>query len=267
MALVAVVGPAAVFSDRLPEMRFAQLWPQQGLIELERYVRELELVERALPQRPFTLVNFVSTIDGRATVNGRSGPLGDEGDKALFHALRREVDAVLVGTGTLAAERYGRMIRDPAARKLRLERGLRPEPLACTLTRRGTLPLGIPLFDEPEAQIVAFTSAEVDSGAARARLDVVTMEPDELSFAAALAHLRADYEVRALLCEGGPRVFSALAHEGVFDQLFLTLSDKLSGGGDALSITSGAELPEPATMVLEGVLERQGTLFLRYACN
>jgi hypothetical protein len=60
-------------------------------------------------------------------------------------------------------------------------------------------------------------------------------------------------------------VFGALADEGVADQLFLTLARKFVGGGDAPAIASGAELVRPLTMDLEGVLERAGSLFLRYA--
>lgn len=248
-------------------MQLSQLWPQPRSVEIERYVQELDLTGRALEQRPFTMVNFIASIDGRASVNGRSGPLGDEADKELFRALRAEVDAVLVGTGTLATERYGRMIRDPAVRERRRRRGLRPEPLACTVTRRGALPLDIPLFFEPEAEVVVFAGADVDAGEARAQLDVVRMQADELTFAAALAYLRAEYDVRALLCEGGPRVFGALISEGLVDQLFLTIAHMFVGGGDAPAIASGAELVEPAAMVLEGALEHQGTLFLRYATS
>jgi riboflavin biosynthesis pyrimidine reductase len=248
-------------------MQLSQLWPQQRSVEIERYVEELNLIGRAAQQRPFTMVNFIASIDGRASVNGRSGPLGDEADKELFRTLRSEVDAVLVGTGTLATERYGRMIRDPAVRERRRQRGMRPEPLACTLTRRGSLPLDIPLFVEPEAMVVAFAGDDVDTGEVRAQLDLVRMQQDELTFAAALAYLRGEYGVRALLCEGGPRVFAALAAEGLVDQLFLTISPMFVGGGDAPAISSGAELVQPAAMVLEGVLERQGTLFLRYAAS
>ena len=116
-------------------MLFTQLWPERREVEVDRFVADLGFAARAVPERPFTVVNFVSSVDGRATVHGRSGPLGDGGDKALFRALRNAVDAVLVGTGTLEAERYGRMIRDPSVRERRRQRGLPPEPLACTVTK------------------------------------------------------------------------------------------------------------------------------------
>lgn len=247
-----------------PRMVFRRLLPDPDEVDIEAHVRALRLRERAPGERPYTVVNFVSSLDGRATVNGRSGALGDEGDKALFRALRAAADAVLVGTGTLEVERYGRMIRSPEVREARRAEGLAPEPLACVLTRSGRLPLGIPLFSEPEAHVVVFSGAEVELGSVAARVEVVPLGAAEVDFTHALAHLRSAYGVRALLCEGGPRVFSALLQEAVVDELFLTVAPKLVGGGAEAPVTSGPEPAELTDARLAGVLERDGTLFLRY---
>ncbi|MDQ6836100.1 MAG: dihydrofolate reductase family protein, partial [Actinomycetota bacterium] len=215
-------------------------------------------------KRPYTVANFVASVDGRASFAGRSGPLGDDGDKALFTALRAQADAVLVGTNTLATERYGRLIPDPEVRARRRSAGRRPEPILCTATRSGKLPLDIPVFAEPEAEIVVFTGAKVSLGPVAARVDVVRTEAGKLSFTTALAELRAQRDIRALLCEGGPTVLGALVREQALDELFLTVTAKLAGGGAAPAITSGPALPELAPAELAGVLERAGTLFLRY---
>lgn len=244
-------------------MEFQQVWPPGGPVEIEAYINGLEFAARTPAERPFTVANFISSIDGRASVQGRSGGLGDAGDKAVFRALRRTVDAVLVGTRTLAAERYGRIVADPEARERRRARGLPAEPLACTLTRSGSLPLDIPLFAEPEAEVVVFSGQPVDLTGVQAQVEVVRID-GQLSFASALRHLRAQRDVRALLCEGGPGVFGALLGEGVVDELFLSFAAMLTGGGDAPAITRGPELPAPAQVTLKGVLGRGESLFLRY---
>ena len=86
--------------------------------------------------RPYVLLNMVSTADGRATLGGRSGPLGGRADRELFHGLRTAVDAVMVGAGTVRAERYGRLDPRRVARRRRRERGLSEEPLACIVSGR-----------------------------------------------------------------------------------------------------------------------------------
>ena len=80
-----------------------------------------------------------------------------------------------------------------------------------------------------------------------------------------LRRLRADYGVRALLCEGGPTLFGALLQEAVVDELFLTLAPKLAGGGRGPTITAGPGAGRSADLSLAWLLERNGSLYLRYS--
>jgi riboflavin-specific deaminase-like protein len=238
-------------------MRYARLYPEPGELTLEEIREQLEFPVH--DDRPYTIANFVSSADGRAAISGRSAPLSDEGDRALFHALRERVDAVMVGTGTLRTERYGALIRDEEACRRRVERGLDPQPLACVVTRSGSLPLDIPLFAGP--RVVAFAPQPVEG------LETVVLDPTELTLTAVVRVLRADFGVRSLLCEGGPTLFGSLIHEGLVDELFLTLAPKLAGGGTAPTISSGAELAEPATLRLRSIFDRSGSLFLRFVVS
>jgi 5-amino-6-(5-phosphoribosylamino)uracil reductase len=93
---------------------------------------------------------------------------------------------------------------------------------------------------------------------------MVALEPGELTLTTVLRHLRSERGIRSLLCEGGPTMFGVLLQEGLADELFLTLAPKLAGGGTSPTIASGPELAEPDRLSLKWVLERQGSLFLRY---
>jgi riboflavin biosynthesis pyrimidine reductase len=57
--------------------------------------------------RPRVRLNMVASVDGAASLQGRSGALGGPADKALFATLRSLADVVLVGAGTMRAEEYG----------------------------------------------------------------------------------------------------------------------------------------------------------------
>jgi riboflavin biosynthesis pyrimidine reductase len=243
-------------------LRFDQLLPEAGEVQIGEVLAGLRLRDLAPADRPYVIANFVSTVDGRATFQGGSGHLGDEGDLEMFRALRREVDAVLAGTGTLRAEQYGRILKLPPSREGRRRRGLAPEPLATTLTRSGNVPLDIPLFAEPEAKVVLFSGREIDVSRAAAQVEVVVLHPPEL--ASALVYLRTHHQVRLLLCEGGPAMLAALVRARLLDELFLTLAPELTGGGSGPALTTGPELPELRGMELASVLERAGSLFLRY---
>ena len=60
-----------------------------------------------LAGRPWVGVCMIVSLDGSTSVGGRSGGLGKEGDHAVFAALRRAADVILVGSTTAAAEQYG----------------------------------------------------------------------------------------------------------------------------------------------------------------
>jgi riboflavin biosynthesis pyrimidine reductase len=246
---------------------------------VEDVVRELGLGERTgtPPGRPRVLLNMVSTVDGRASLGGRSGPISDRADRALFHELRGAVDAVLVGAGTVRAERYGRIIPDAARRALRLQRGLSEEPLACIVSGRLALDGEVPLLAEPAARVAILTpsQASLAAGGAHgahahgAHVDYVRAERDgRLDLAAALAELHERFAIRTLLCEGGPHLIYQLLAADLADEMLLTLSPRLAGdepsGAGALRILAGGELQPPLQLELLGVLSSDSSLFLRY---
>ena len=251
-------------------VKYRRLLPAAAAeIAVDTLLDEMFAGLEAPESKPYTLVNFIASADGRATFMGRSGALGDDGDRALFHGLRERADAVLAGPRTMQVENYGRILAKADRRRRRLERGQAAEPLACLMTRTGHVPTGIPLFAEPEARIVVFAQASAELRRTlddcAAQVELCALPGGQMTFTTALDRLRADYGVRTLLCEGGPRVFGAILAEGIADELFLTLAPKLVGGGDGPTITAGPELPELAPLRLRWLLERQQSLFARYA--
>ena len=147
-------------TPRGPDLELQQLLPEHRTVSVGDLLGALDPAEHAGRDRPHTLVNFVATVDGRTSFLGRSGPIGDEGDRQMFHGLRERVDAVMAGTATMRTERYGRIVRDPERRRRRTERGLAPEPLAVIVTRSGDVPFEIPLFAEPDARVVIFSPTD-----------------------------------------------------------------------------------------------------------
>ena len=256
---------AASSSGPSPELRRLVAEPEPvGVVDL---LASLNLAGRAHVERPYLIANFVASADGRAAFDGVSRGLSDPGDRQMFHGLREHVDAILVGTGTLRAERYGRLIRDPERRHRRAASGLSPEPLACIFTRSGNVPTDIPLFSEPAARIVVFTPVELDTSDSAAQVEMVRLDPGELTLTTVMRRLRSAYDVRSVLCEGGPTLFGGLLHEDLVDELFLSLAPKLTGGGSAPGITSGASLPELRRLTLVWAIQSDSSLYLRYTIH
>jgi len=229
----------------------------------ERYTA-LDLSRRAGEDRPYIVCNFVSSLDGKATADGRTGGLAGEGDHAAFHLLRTQVDALLVGTGTLRIERYGVAVRSERLSQIRVAEGRAPQPLCVVISRSGSVPFEIPLFADARADVVLYAPPETTAPACAANVTHHEIPTGEDSLRGILRSLRHDHDVRSLLCEGGPILFSSLLRQGLVDELFLTLSPTLVGGSE-LGITTGAALDQLRVMELVWALECNGSMLMRYA--
>ena len=220
--------------------------------------------EKAPADRPYVLANMIATLDGRADIDGGSTDLGGPADQAMFGALRGSVDAVLAGTGTVATEGYGRLAAKAQRRRDRRALGLAGDPLMVLISRSGKVPWDAPLFEAEVQPVVVLTApgkVTVPKGIA-APVEVVELE--DLTNARALEVLRHDHGVRALLCEGGPKLLRALLADQLLDELCLTLDPLAAGGDDKRRILAGDELDEPARAELLSVLRSDDELLLRY---
>ncbi len=224
---------------------------------------ELRLADLAPPDRPYVVANMIASADGRATIAGRSGGLGNETDHELFLDLRTEVDAVMAGPATIATENYGPLIRSPERRGRRRSRGLEEVPLAITVTRSMQLPEQAPLFMDPESRIVVITNSDRDAAPCPAQIVVERVPGEPLDLLEGMRRLRSAHGVRTVLLEGGPTVLGAMASTGVVDELFLTLAPKLVAGGEP-TIVEGPALDGETDMELMSVMRDRSYLFLRF---
>ena len=246
-------------------MEFRRVIPPGPSAPPEIFYTGLGLADRAPAGRPYVVANFISSVDGKATADGRTASLGSPGDRAAFHLLRTEVDAVLAGTRTLFIENYGPLAKEPRLSQLRVQR--RPSGPAA---RRGDQshrhgPLRHPAVRRRRVARRHLRGARSDRARLRRAGDRPRLGSGDGALADVLSSLRADYDVRSLLCEGGPSLFSAMLVDGLVDELFLTFAPRMVGG-DGMGITTGRPLDELADVRLVSALEQDGTLFLRYAC-
>ena len=244
-------------------MLLTRVFPAGPAVTSEDAYTKLGLAELAGDGRPHIICNFVASADGKATSNGRTAQLTGAADHAIFHLLRTQVDALLVGTGTLAIERYGPPIRSAELARIRVDEGRAPQPLAVVVSRTGAVPFDIPLFSDPGVHVVLYAPAPTAVPAVAARVTHHELQAGEAGLDAVMSSLRRDHGVRSLLCEGGPILFNSLLGRRLADELFLTMSPMLVGGGE-LPVTAGPAITSPVAIQLEWAFQCDGSLFLRY---
>jgi riboflavin biosynthesis pyrimidine reductase len=227
--------------------------------------------DMASPPVRWLRANMVASLDGAATVGGRSGGLSDEADQQIFAMLRAHADVILVGAGTARAEGYGPV--RPESEGLRwawLRDGRTPSPPIAVITRALDLDLGSALLADtpPHARTIVITteSASPDRRAAAARIaEVIVVGETSVDLKAAVDSL-AERGYQRISCEGGPHLLAQLADAGLLDELCLTISPLMAGPGAGRIVTGGLPMPGGGAkpFSLAHVLEDQGYLLCRY---
>lgn len=240
-----------------------RLHPEPAQTTVAEQFRSLDLVSMAHSERPYLVTNFALTLDGQATIDGRSGAIGGEADTAMLVGLRTRIDAVMIGAQTMRAERYGRVIADPQKRARREREGLSHDPLMVIVSASLDLPWDAPLFTEGHGQILIATSSTDDIPATVTSLSVLR-QSDGVDLSGLMAHLRTQLDIRALLCEGGPRLHTQLVEQGLVDELFVTHVPKLAGGGGPGLFTGLAAQERELELTWLLQEEKSGELFGRY---
>jgi 2,5-diamino-6-(ribosylamino)-4(3H)-pyrimidinone 5'-phosphate reductase len=226
--------------------------------------------------RPYVLINMVSSLDGKVAVSGKAGSLGGLVDRTVMRNLRACADAVMIGAGTLRAERLTLAVPEDRARA-RESRGLKPQPLAVVATVSGDVPLEENLLASSPETLLILASSDTPQEhlvtlSSRASVEIVAEETSKpggrLDLEEALRTLKNRYGVNVLLVEGGTALNHALVCSGLADELFLTLAPKLLGGEKpaTLTILEGPALsPRNVEPKLVSIHLSGEELFLRYA--
>jgi diaminohydroxyphosphoribosylaminopyrimidine deaminase / 5-amino-6-(5-phosphoribosylamino)uracil reductase len=149
---------------------------------------------------PYVTWKYAATLDGRsAAADGTSRWVTGEAARADVHRLRSEVDAVVVGVGTVLADDPQLTVRpDPGH-----------QPLRVILDRQGRTPSSARVLDDEAESLV------------------LGLEPAEVLKALA------ERGVVSVLLEGGPTVAASFLSAGLVDRVVGYVAPALLGAGPA----------------------------------
>jgi 5-amino-6-(5-phosphoribosylamino)uracil reductase len=212
--------------------------------------------------------NFIASLDGGATFDGRSGLLGGPGDRAVFDALREMADVILVGAGTVRIEGYSGARPTVAQRQRRQSRGQSEVPPLAIVSKYGRLERDMSVFTRTEVPPLVCTCTTAFDQTRRTLagladvVDCSISDPDSVDSAAVLATL-AERGLTRVLTEGGPMLFSAFVGHGLLDELCLTIAPTLVGG-HAGRIATGSEQALTVMRCAHILTDDDGYLYTRY---
>jgi riboflavin biosynthesis pyrimidine reductase len=197
--------------------------------------------------QPWVRAMMVMSLDGAiAGPDGKSGSISNATDRSIMSEVRRGADVVLIGAGTMRAERYS---------------PLRGRPTLAMVSASLDLPWDEPAFRESDHRpiVITTTSApEAQRKLAHAHADVVELEVlDGASIVNALFDLR----LHRIVCEGGAQLLGALAGAGVMDEYDVAVSPQFLLAGQVLL---DAALAMPQRVELIHAIEDEGFVFTKF---
>ncbi|MBC3192967.1 dihydrofolate reductase family protein [Pseudonocardia sp. C8] len=222
--------------------------------------------------RPFVLASVAMSLDGYIDDAGpRTLTLSDADDLDRVDGVRAEVDAILVGAGTVRADDPRLRVRSPRRRDERVAAGRPPTPLRVILSARGDLDPAAAVFTPGAGPVVVYTA-----GSAAARLQQQLGDAAEVvdpcpvtggrpGPADVLADL-ARRGVTRVLVEGGGTVHTAFLTAGLVDELHVVVAPFFVGDSRAPRFVRDGGFPQRPDhrMVLVEARPMGDLVLLRY---
>ncbi|MEN9608407.1 MAG: bifunctional diaminohydroxyphosphoribosylaminopyrimidine [Actinomycetota bacterium] len=172
-----------------------------GVLEAEANEQARVWLTSAINHRPFVTLKWAQSLDGRAAAaDGSSQWISGPESRAHAHKMRSEIDAILVGTGTVLADNPSLTARKPDGSLYS------HQPMRVVLGN-STLPSGLRAFDDSASTIRVRNS------------DLQVLLADLYS-----------QGVKHLMVEGGPSVASSFIQAGLVDEFVTYIAPQLIGG-------------------------------------
>lgn len=177
--------------------------------------------------KPFVILKWAQSLDGRiATRSFQSNWISNEKSRKKVHQLRKSVDAVLIGAGTVKHDNPQLTVRHVKGK----------QPWRIVVSRNLDIPFESKLFnDEFRNKTVVFT-AKTDAKKINkfeklgVHLEFINNENDRSTFNQILEWM-SKKNLISLLVEGGKSILTSFIKTGLADKLMIFVAPKLIGEG------------------------------------
>lgn len=177
--------------------------------------------------KPFVILKWAQSLDGRiATRSFHSSWISNEKSRKKVHQLRKSVDAVLIGAGTVKHDNPQLTVRHVKGK----------QPWRIVVSRNLDIPFESKLFnDEFRNKTVVFT-AKTDAKKINkfeklgVHLEFINNENDRSTFNQILEWM-SKKNLISLLVEGGKSILTSFIKTGLADKLMIFVAPKLIGEG------------------------------------
>ncbi|MGA3199390.1 MAG: 2,5-diamino-6-(ribosylamino)-4(3H)-pyrimidinone 5'-phosphate reductase [Halobacteriota archaeon] len=192
--------------------------------------------------RPYVFINSAMSADGKiSTVARKQVRISGEDDLRRVDALKANVDAVMIGVGTVLADDPKLTIKSVVLKRKRVDQGRSENPLRVVVDSSARTPATAAVLG-PNALIATSQQAprhRVEELETKA--EIVVVGESKVDLTALLGRLK-DRGVESLLVEGGATLNFALLSLGLVDEIYTYVGNIIIGGSAAPTLVDGEGL-------------------------
>ncbi len=203
---------------------------------------------------PYIILKYASTLNGIIGSNNKQRLIiSNELDHKRVMEIRSQVDAIIIGAGTLVKDNPELTLRDETLIKQRIALGLKAQPLRIILANREIKDKGLNLFRKETSETILFSNAHDPMIPSHVKQIQYTSSHSHLLNAITILSASG---VKKVLIEGGANILAEAISLGIASELRILYSPKYPKQGIKIPI-----LDRTNFNIIEKKVERLGNQF------
>lgn len=234
--VTAMIDPNPKVSGKgLKELRKAGIKTRTGVMKEEARKLNEAFIKHMVRKRPFVILKIAQSIDGKiATAAGESKWITGSEARARVHKLRNEVDALIVGIGTVKADDPSLDCRTRGGRN----------PYRIIVDSRLEIPLNSRVLKHNDGKTIVASTEKADKdrldtlGSMGIRVLSIREKAGKVDLHSLMTEL-GKLGMTSVMIEGGSSIASSALSERIVDKVMFFTAPKIIGGVDAVPSIGG----------------------------
>jgi diaminohydroxyphosphoribosylaminopyrimidine deaminase/5-amino-6-(5-phosphoribosylamino)uracil reductase len=217
------------------ELNKAGIETEVGVMEAEAIKLNEAFIKFITRKEPFVFLKIAQTLDGKiATATGNSKWITGAGSREYVHKLRNDVDALLVGIGTIK--------KDNPSLDCRIKDGISPYRIIVDSSLK--IPINAKLLSHKDSRTIIATTEKASQKKIRqltsrgAKVLVTKSRQDKVDLKKLMKEL-ARLNITSVMIEGGSTINASALSSKIVDKVLVFIAPKIIGGTDSIPSIGG----------------------------
>ena len=193
--------------------------------------------------KPYVILNAAMTLDGKIATKTGSSEISGKEDLERVHEIRKKVDGIMVGIGTVLAD-------DPRLTVHKINARKEDNPIRIVVDNKARTPLNFRILNDDAETIIAVSSIcderneNCDEEAVKRakelekRVNVFYSIGETVDLVEFMEYLY-DYGIKSIMLEGGSTLNFSMIRDGLIDEVKICIAPMIVGGKDSKTFFDG----------------------------